>query len=506
VRTRLGHGGRTPLTILDTIGQGCGFLDYDHDGLLDIWLLSERGSTLYRNTGACKFEDVTQAAGANVPGYWHGMATGDFDGDGRTDVCLTGYRSLALLHNDGGRFRNVTPNSGLRTPGWGSSSAFTDLDGDGKLDLVVGEYLEFGPSSVQLCTEGNVKTACGPKIYSARFPVVYKNLGNRKFKDVTTDWGFDTANGKALGVAVGDFNGDGRIDLAIANDEMPGDLFIRSDRPGVHFRNEGIEQGFAFLANGKVQSGMGIDVADYDSDGLEDAIITNFQKESDGLYHNEGSLFEEASMRGGISEATYPYVGWGVRFFDPDNDGDLDLIIANGHIQDNVHMTRAATSYREPLLLFSHGKDGRFHNVYSSAGPAFTRSIVGRGLAVGDIDNDGRPDVLVVDIEGAPLLLHNQSPSKHRWLGLEVLTGTPPRHALGALATIVRDSKRISRRVSTTGSIFSAQDPRVHFGLGDASRVDKIEITWPDGQKEEFAAPPVDRYSRIIRGKGRPVR
>jgi enediyne biosynthesis protein E4 len=500
---RLGHGGRTPLTILETLGQGAAFLDYDGDGWLDILLLSDRSAALYRNTREGRFTEVTGATGAGVRGYWHGVATGDMDNDGDADLCLVGYRSLAVLRNDAGRFTNVTPASGLDTPGWGSSAAFTDLDGDGRLDLVVGEYLEFGPKSVQFCTIGYIKTACGPKIYPPRFPRVYRNAGGSRFRDVTREWGFGTVSGKALGIATGDFNGDGRTDVAIANDEMPQDLFLRLPGKPVRYENAAVEWALAYLSSGEVQSGMGIDAGDANGDGRDDLIITNFQYEPDGLYRNDGGFFTEVSAPSGLGEPTHALVGWGTRFLDADNDGDLDLLIANGHIQDNVHLTGAESSYGQPLLCLDGDGRGAFRSVGAAAGEPFARRIVGRGLATGDYDNDGRVDALVVDIEGRALLLHNESTAGHHWIGFEPVAGSPLRPALGALVTVETARGKQQRRAGALGSIFSAHDPRVQFGLAREARVASVTVQWPNGRRERFPVPAINGYHRLVEGRGR---
>lgn len=505
LRFAWGHQGKSPLTILESLGQGAAFADYDGDGLLDILLVSDRSTALFHNAGSGRFEEVTEAMVAGVRGYWHGIASGDYDNDGDADFCLVGYRSLALLRNDRIRFTNVSAGSGLQTPAWGSSAGFADLDADGWLDLVVGEYLEFGPDSVQHCTVGEIKTACGPKIYPPRFPRVYRNRKGY-FENATREWGFDKAAGKTLGIAFGDFNDDRRLDVALANDEMPQDLFLRQPGSTVRFRNDGVERGFAFLHSGKVQSGMGIDAGDGDGDGDEDLVITNFQNEPAGFYVNDGDLFTEGSASAGISEPTFPYVGWGVRFFDADNDGDLDLLMANGHIQDNVHLTSAATTYPQPLLLMVNEGRGRFTRCGESVGPLFGSRMVGRGLALGDYDNDGKVDALVVDIEGKPLLLHNETPNENHWIGLELVTGSPARPALGARATITAANTPRSRRATTCGSIFSAHDPRVQFGLGAAEPGAEVLVDWEDGVRERFPLAGADQYQRIKRGHGKRVR
>lgn len=492
----LGHHGKSPLTILDSLGQGGAFVDVNGDGWLDVLLVSDQSSALFQNLRNGKFRDVTREWKAACPGYWHGVATGDIDNDGDLDVCLVGYRSLALLRNERDHFGNVTPGSGLAKPLWGSSAAFADLDGDGRQDLVVGEYLEFGTESVQHCTVGAIKTACGPKIYSARHPRVYRNT-RTGFQDVTRTWGFSTANGKALGITFGDFNSDRLIDVAIANDEMPQDLFVRQPGSKVQFRNIGTQSGFSFLTSGRVQSGMGIDAADFNRDGTEDLIITNFQNEPAGLYRNENSFFQEVSGSSGVSEPTFPYVGWGVRFLDADNDADLDLLIANGHIQDNVQLTSATATYPEPLLLLANDGRGQFYDEAGTAGPAFRQPVVGRGLVAGDYDNDGRMDALIVNIEGSPLLLHNESPANH-WLGLELLTGNPPRPAVGAVVSISVDGVTQRSRVSTAGSIFSAHDSRLHFGLGLNAKVPDVRIEWPNGARQQVGISRLDQYHRIV--------
>ncbi|MFN3650827.1 MAG: CRTAC1 family protein [Armatimonadota bacterium] len=492
-----GHGGRSPLSTLETLGHGAAVVDLNGDHYPDVWLLSSRGSTYYRSVEGRRFEDATAEARANLPGYWHGVTAGDFDGDGDTDLCQVGYGCLALIRNDGGVFRDATAASGLMQPEWGSSCAFADLDGDGRLDLLVGEYLDFdaGP---RLCTVGEIETACGPKIYPALYPRVYRNLGEGRFEDVTKRWGFDTASGKALGIALGDYNGDGRLDVAFANDEMPQDLFIRKPGPEVRFQNQAVELGFAYLGTGRVQSGMGIDAADFDGDGREDLLVTNFQNEPAGLYRNEGGYFTEHSGQAGVAEATFPYVGWGCRFFDADGDGDLDLAMANGHIEDNVARVRANTSYAQPLLLFEN-REGRFRRVTPAAGDPWEEPFVGRGLVVADIDNDGAPDLLATNLEGPIKLLKSASPG-YDWMGLEVLSRGGA--ALGARVVAEWDRGQTTRRVPAGGSIFSAQDPRLQLAIPEGKTLQRLRVDWPDGTREAFTPPPLGRYSRLVQGTG----
>jgi enediyne biosynthesis protein E4 len=522
IRFVQGHGGRSPLNIRETAGRGCALLDADGDGLLDLRLVGQPRCALYRNQGgqpgeAPRYEEITAAAGLDLEGDWMGCAAGDYDNDGRVDLLLTGYRCAALFHNEGARFRDVSANLPLARDAWNTSAVFFDADGDGRLDLYVGAYVRFDRHTLQLCDFAGVKAACPPTYYDPERGRLYHNLGNGRFADVTREAGLEASHGKTLGVAAADFDGDGRTDLYLANDGMPGDLFHNealgsrlsalgeskpvpsrapsAERRALFFRNVGVESGTAFNAASREQAGMGVDWGDYDGDGRLDLVVTTFQYEPTSLYHNEGhGAFVEEAYPAGIGDATLARLGFGTKFFDADNDGDLDLIQANGHVQDNAGRIFAGVTYPQSTLLFENLGDRRwggnpgadlplaFREVSAAAGAALTQPIVGRGLAVGDVDNDGDQDVLIANLEGAPLLLLNQTPRSGHSLTVRLVGTTSPRDGTGARVTVRAGGRVQVREAGTGGSYLSAGDPRVHFGLGAAGVVDSITVRWPTGR------------------------
>lgn len=484
IRFALGHGGRSPLNILETAGHGCALLDVDGDGRLDLLLVGQPRCALYRNRGGGPgevphFEEITAAAGLDLNGYWMGCAAGDYDNDGRVDLVLTGYRCAALLHNEGGRFCNASADIPLAQDAWSTSAVFFDADGDGRLDLYVGAYVQFDRRTLQLCDFGRVQAACPPTYYDPERGRLYHNQGNGRFTEITHQAGLDAAHGKTLGVAAADFDGDGRTDLYLANDGMPGDLFRNV---GGRFVNLGVESGTAFNYASREQAGMGADWGDYDNDGRPDLIVTTFQYEPTSLYHNDGGgAFTEAAFPAGIGDPTMNRLGFGVKFFDADNDGYLDLIQANGHVQDNADRIFPGVTYRQSPLLFQNQGGGRFRDISAAAGEALAAPLVGRGLAVGDCDNDGRLDVLIANLEGPPLLLRNETPDAGHILTLRLVGRKSPRDGTGARVTVHAGGRLQVREAGTGGSYLSASDPRVHFGLGTAAAADSVTVRWPSG-------------------------
>lgn len=485
--------------ILDLIGNGAAFLDYDNDGNLDILLVGGYplgGPALYKGDGKGNF------APAPLPplsGRFLGCATGDFDRDGFTDIYLTAYRGGALLHNQGGKgFADVTKTSGIALQPWGTSASFGDFDGDGNLDLFIGNYVQFGPNTVpQLCQQKGIETACAPRQYPPERSTLYKGDGKGHFVDITQSAGFDKLAGKALGVAVADYDDSGRLSVAIANDEMPGDLM--KNRGGGKFENIAKLAGTATDNDGNVHGGMGTDWADVNGDGRLDLFVATYQNEVKNVYVSDGDdLFTDRGDQMGLISAS-PLVSFGIRFADFDNDGHLDLIIANGHIQDNIAKIDARTTFRQPTVFY-RGTDGKtFTEITASLDKAVTRPIVGRGVAAGDYDNDGRIDFLVVDSAGSPLLLHNETSSDNHWLGIELsdASGNSP---LGANVLIVAGGRTQVRRYHSDGSYMSASDPRLIFGLGAATGAEKIAVRWPNGKIETWENLPADRYHRLTRG------
>jgi hypothetical protein len=502
VHFRTGPRGKRPLNILEATGSGCGLLDYDGDGLLDLVLIGQPRCALYRNLGEGGFADRTREAGLEREGIWTGCAAGDIDNDGDIDLVVTGYGGCALYRNLGdGRFREVGAASGLRAGGFQTSAVLADLDRDGYLDLYVCRYVRFGPREPQYCpsADGSIMRACGPDAYAAELGVYYHNNRDGTFSDRTQAAGLGSAHGKAWGAVAADLDADGWQDLYVANDEMPGDLF--HNLGGGRFVNRGAESGTAFSRDGGVQGGMGVDAGDYDDDGRLDLVVTNFWMEPNALYHNDGDgLFLERSRAAGLAAATAARVGFGTRFVDVDGDGRLDLFFANGHVQD-IHWVDPAQGMPELLQLFRNVDGKRFEDRSNEGGQAFLAPITGRGTAVGDWDNDGDPDLVVTDLEGSPLLLRNDGTPADRgyhWLGLELRSRT--RDALGARVTVQSGSRTWVRECQSGGSVLSAQDPRVLVGLGTTTRVDRLTVRWPDGRTDVHSNPPLDRYLLLRRG------
>ncbi|CEK12862.1 CRTAC1 family protein [Chthonomonas calidirosea] len=496
----------SPLNILQTIGTGCALFDFDGDGHLDLLLVGQTGTrssscALYHNNGNGTFTDVTPGSGLEKPGFYLGCAVGDFDNDGRPDILLTGYGVLKLFRNVGnGRFEDVSEEAGLFSPSptsWHTSAVFFDFDRDGYLDLYVGRYVIFNSKTLQLCNYGKYKSSCGPIFYDPDFGSLYHNNGKGHFTDVTHELGLDNAHGKCLGVTVADVNGDGWPDLYLANDEMPGDLFI--NEKGKSFRNEGLLRGVALNGAGEMQGGMGVDFGDYDNDGLIDLFVATFEGEPDSLYHaTHSGIFEYASINVGIDQPTRNMVGFGTKFIDTNNNGWLDIVIANGHIHDNEDLLDKFNRYRQPMQLFMNQAGHTFIEMSQQAGPGFTTPMVGRGLAIGDVNNDGLLDIVATDLEGRPRLLINQTPQAGNWIRLTLEGRSSNRMGLGAHATLTAGGNTWTRQCTTGGSFFSASDPRIHFGLGSVKEVEKIEVIWPSGKRSTVVRPPINKDIRVV--------
>jgi hypothetical protein len=499
--------GKRPLNILQTIGNGCAFLDYNNDGNLDILLVGPK-LALYQGDGKGHFTDVSHETGLDaLHGHFLGCAVGDYDNDGYDDLYISAYRGGLLLHNEGGkRFQDVTAQSGIAPQRWGTSCTFVDLDGDGKLDLYICNYVKYDLNTQpQLCNYSGFESACGPRFYQPEIGVLYHNEGGGKFRDVTAAWGINKilgdsgqgVNGKGLGVATADYNGSGRMSLEIANDEVAGDLL---ENDGHKFHNIGASSGTAYDSAGNVHGGMGVDWGDYDNDGKLDLAVATFQHEPKCLYHNDGKgYFTESSAPLGIADKTQPYVSFGIKFFDYDNDGWLDLIVASGHVQDNINAIDKSTTYRQKPQLFHNLKGKSFEETTAQAGEGMQKEIVGRGLAVGDFDNDGRMDALIVDSEGEPILLHNQVPNAGHWLLCKLIGTKSNRDGLGAQLTAEAGGIKLLRQCTTDGSYMSASDRRVHFGLGSATTA-TITVRWPSGATNTYQNVPADRIVTLHEG------
>jgi len=512
---RWGHTSRRNIDILETIGHGCAFLDYDGDGRIDVLLVGSAGAHLYRQQPDHTFSDVTATALSPPLPHAHflGCSVADYDGDGRPDLFLTGYGCTALYHNEGnGRFRDVTAGSGLEALGpydWTTSAAWADVDGDGKLDLYVCRYVDFTPASKQLCgfkaLDGSeVEMACSPTTYPPQRGSLYHNDGNGHFHDVTREAGLAETHGNGLGCLFCDVNGDGRPDLYIANDVKPGDLYLNTGKG--RFKNVGAESGTAFGADGTVQSGMGVAWGDYDNDGRFDLLVANFAGQPKSLYHNEGhGLFANVSYASGIGASSLTALAFGAAFVDLDNDGLLDIVFSNGHVQSEVERVDSTTSYAQSTLIYHNLGGGKFADVSTQAGPDVLRKIVGRGLAVGDYDGDGRQDLLIVNDEGAPLLLHNESQNANHWLELDCLLKQNGWYAVGTRVSVSAGGVRHIAEVRAGGSYLSADLPRLHFGLGPAAKADSVQVRWPNGHTDHWHDLPADALYRLCPAALHPV-
>ena len=510
--------GRSPDYYLpETTGPGCAFLDYDNDGWMDIYLVNSGKcdffapnpplrNALYRNNRDGTFTDVTEKAGVVGGGYGMGVAVGDYDADGWPDLYVTQYGRSILYHNNGdGTFTDVTEIAGLAAPGWASSAVWFDYDNDGRLDLFVCRFVDFDKSKNKFC--GNERSGqryyCIPRVYQPVHSWLFHNNGNGTFTDVSQESGIAKSLGKAWGVVATDINNDGWMDLFVANDTVANFLFL--NKHNGKFEDIGLESGVAYSLDGRERSGMGVDSADFDQDGWQDLFVTNVDQEMYSIYRNNHDLtFEDLAGPTGLGRLTRLMSGWGVKFFDYDNDGNLDLFIANGHPDDKIEEHSSHVTYREPLLLF-HNNGGTLENVAAAvAGPAFTQSLAARGLALGDFNNDGAVDVLVAVNGGAPLLLKNQAATENHWLGVRLVGKKANPDAIGARITWHAADLKRSRLKIGGGSYLSSHDPREVLGIGKRPKIDKLEIQWPQpsGRVETFTDLPIDRYIAIVEGSG----
>ena len=499
----------------ETTGAGCAFLDYDNDGWMDIFLVNSGDcdffhpatplrNALYKNNRDGTFTDVTQKAGVGSAGYGMGAAVGDYDNDGHPDLFVTSYNKSVLYRNNGnGTFSDVTAKSGIVVDGWASSAVWFDYDNDGRLDLFVCRFVEFEKKANKFC--GNEGTGerhyCIPRVYPPAHSWLFHNNGDGTFTDVSAATGIAAAKGKAWGVVATDVNNDGWMDLFVANDTVENFLFVNHQGK---FKDEALEAGVAYSVDGRARSGMGVDAADLDQDGWQDLTVTNVDQEMYSIYHNNhDGTYDDLSVPMGIGSVTKSMSGWGLRFFDYDNDGNLDLFVANGHPDDQIALQSASVTYREPLLLF-HNNGKQLENVSASAGPIFAESLAGRGLALGDFDNDGAVDVLISTNGGAPLLLKNEAAKGNHWLGIKLVGKKCNRDAVGASVTWRAGTLKRSRMKSGGGSYLASHDPRMVLGLGKNNRVDQLEIRWPlpSGRVELLKDLPVDRYITIVEGEG----
>jgi hypothetical protein len=493
--------------LIETMGAGAAWIDFDNDGWLDLYLVNsagQLGGALYRNNRDGTFKDVTAKAGVAAVGiFGMGVAVGDYDNDGFPDLYVIGYGQSILYHNNGdGTFSNVTVKAGVANRGrWGSSGAWFDYDHDGRLDLVVANYLDFTPENNLVCMEGGHRSYCHPNKYHGQPPVLYHNNGDGTFSDVSRASGIGAKAGNGLGVVCFDANGDGWTDVFIANDSMENFLFI--NRGNGTFGESGITSGVALGEDGKAEAGMGVDAADYDGDGRPDLFVTHLDLELNRLYRNSGDgTFEDATFRSKIGARNFRMSGFGTRFIDYDNDGWRDLFIANGHVLDNVELFHKDTTYAEPKSMYRN-MHGSFEDVTPQLGPAMLVRQVGRAAAFGDFDNDGDIDVLVTSNGGAPHLLRNDGGNGRHWLQLRLIGVRSNRDGIGARVKLTAGGLTQVDEAKGGMSYQAAHDPRLHFGLGAAAQVDSIEVHWPSGQIDRLRDVAADRVVTVREGASR---
>ncbi len=545
--------------LIETMGAGAALFDYDNDGWLDVYLvdgfdlspwrerlvpvnlvagdsagtwvvkgfrpplrydgrvdtsvlalrqdpgLGQTQNRLYQNIDGA-FREITSQTGTGDLGYGMGVAVGDYDNDGRADLYVTNYGRNAFYHNqEDGTFAERAQEVGVADPHWSTSAAFFDYDNDGDLDLYVANYLDLTPDTNRLCggavaSEGatlrvpaSQRTYCSPRRYNGAPDALFRNEGDEHFSDVAQASGVFSPFGKGLGVAAADFDSDGYPDVYVANDGTRN--FLYRNRGNGTFAEAGLVAGAAYNGDGQAEAGMGVAVGDGDADGDADLLVTNFSRESNTLYRNEGTgRFVDATEATGLRAPTLLPLGFGTFFADVDNDADLDLFVANGHVLDRIALQDSELSHAQPNQLFANDGHGTFADVSARSGPAFELSAVSRGAAYGDYDNDGDLDALVTNVDGAARLYRNELRSEHHWLSLRLVGTRVNRDAVGARVRVFYGGAVQTRQRIGGGTYLSASDSRLHFGLGDCALVERIEITWPDGSVQERRSEPVDQF------------
>lgn len=512
-------GQKTNKYLLETTGCGVAMLDYDNDGWLDLFFVNgttlegfpggqEPTSHLYRNRGDGTFEDTTARAGLALVGWGQGACAGDYDNDGYDDLYVTFWGQNRLFRNSGdGTFEDVTSRAGLVTKTrWGAGCAFIDIDRDGRLDLFAANYIDFDVKSAPvpesgLCRYKGVPVACGPPGLAGGKNVLYRNMGGGTFADVSSKAGITAGAGTyGLGVSTLDFDDDGWTDLYVANDSNPSTLY-RNKRDGT-FEDVAIRAGCAYSQDGKPQAGMGLAMGDYDRNGTIDIFKTNFAGDTSTLYANMGNgLCEDRTFASGIGINTR-WLGWGVAFVDLDHDGWLDLFLVNGHVYPEVEQLKTEAGYRQRKVVYRNLRSGKFEDVTERLGAPLTIPRAGRGAAFGDFDNDGDVDVAVNNVHDAPNLYRLDAPAAPSWTELKLVGTTSNRSAIGARVRIVAGGATLVREVRGGGSYYSQNDLRVHAGLGEATRIDRVEVRWPNGGEDAWRDVPVRRIVTLVEGKG----
>ncbi len=502
---------------LETMGTGAGWIDYDQDGLYDLYLVQSAAtdiykpprplrSALYHNNGDGTFTDVTEKAGVGAVGlYGQGVAVADFDNDGYPDLYVTGYgRAILYRNNRDGTFTDVTDKAGVGDRGqWSTSAGWFDYDKDGYLDLVVCNYIEWTPKNNIWCGEHrpDYRAYCHPNNFKGQKLKLYHNNHDGTFTDVSEKSGVGVAEAKGMGVVLADLNNDGWPDIAVANDTWPNFLFL-NNRDGT-FRDVSFTSGIAASEDGKYEAGMGIDAADVDGDGWLDLYVTHLDFELNRLYHNNhDETFDDVTYASGIGNKAIFLSGVAAKFLDYDNDGWTDICQVNGAMLDNVNLYHREVTYQEPKLMFRNLGHGKFEKVSEQLGPDFMRPVAGRGLAVADFDNDGDLDVAINNRGDYPELLRNDGGNANHWLEVDLIGTKSNRDGIGASLKLV--SERFTQHQQSKGgmSYMSASDPRIHFGLGQRKTIEALEITWPSGIVDKLTNIPINQIITVKEGVG----
>jgi hypothetical protein len=510
-------GSLTKDYLVETIGSGVAIFDFNNDGLLDVLLvngssfeildhprLPRTSSRLFRNNGDGTFTDVTQQSGLINQGWGMGVTVGDYDNDGYRDVFITNFGTNALFHNNGdGTFTNVTREAGLESSNWNMGCAWGDYDRDGRLDLYVSRYVDFDraritrPGSDTYCRYQGIPVACGPQGLPGLADYVYHNEGDGRFREVSADVGIrDTGRAYGMGVIWVDFDNDGWPDIYVANDSMPN--FLWHNKGNGQFEEIAFETGCAVSADGRAQSSMGIAVGDYDNDGWMDLLVTNFAEDYSTLYHNNHGQFEDVTYQAGLGAVSYNQLKWGAGFADFDNDGWKELFVANGHIYPQADQTKS--SYRQANQLFRNLRNGRF-DLVAGQETGFTERRSSRGAAFGDLGNKGRIEIVVNNIDEEPFLYRQSRHNSEAWVRLKLVGTKCNRDAIGARITITAGGLTQIDEVHSADSYISSSDIRVHFGLGNASAIEQLEVRWPDGSVERRTGVAINKEHVIRQGE-----
>ncbi len=493
--------------IIETVGSGLAWIDYDNDGHLDLYFvngskMSEEkpspGNALFRNRGRGTFENVTRKAGVAGNGsYGMGVAVGDYDNDGRLDLYVTSYGPNQLFRNNGdGTFRDVASKAGVDSRRWGSSAGFFDFDRDGDLDLYVVNYLDYDPADNPYCglPKEGYRLYCDIRMFEGAADQLFRNNGDGSFTDVSSPAGIANPAGKGLGLTFADFDGDGYPDIYVANDTIR-DFLYRNNRDGT-FSDVTYAAAVGFDANGEPQAGMGVDAADLNRDGLPEIFVTNFAYELNALYRNGPDLlFEEVSERMGLGSGLLP-LGFGTKLFDYDNDGDVDVYVANGHIENNVHLYFPNLTYAQTDLLYENRGAG-FLDVSAKSGAPFGIPAVGRGAAVADYDNDGDPDIALSNSGANAVLLRNEGGNRNHWIAIQARGRKSNAFGLGAGVRIETEQGTQVGQINNVASYLSANDLRVYFGLGRQMEVKSVEVNWPSGRKQVLSNVPANQVLKV---------